>query len=85
MSNKIDKALIAKVIAATVIPGGFIAWGMYEFGKFVGRKQNEERVKDGDEHIKSVANAEQTQCDDISSSSSKQVPSSDEKVEREEP
>ena len=36
--KKLSESTIAKVLIATVVPGGFIAWGAYEIGKFIGSK-----------------------------------------------
>ena len=31
---KITKAMIVKLIAATIVPGGFIIWGLHEYSKY---------------------------------------------------
>lgn len=37
--KKLSESTIAKVLIATVVPGGFIAWGFYEIGKVIGERK----------------------------------------------
>ena len=41
--EKFGKSTAAKIIAATIIPGGFIIWGAYELNKYI----NKDKGKDG--------------------------------------
>lgn len=31
---KITKVMIVKLITATIVPGGFIIWGLHEYSKY---------------------------------------------------
>ena len=45
--KKLSQSTKAKIIAATIIPGGFLIWGAYELGKRVIEKQKGEQKCDG--------------------------------------
>jgi hypothetical protein len=32
--EKLSKSTVAKFLAAAIVPGGFIVWGLYEYSKF---------------------------------------------------
>lgn len=50
--KKLSESTVAKVILATIIPGGFIAWGAYELGKRVKLKQSDISNKPNDDDDK---------------------------------
>lgn len=45
--KKLSESTVAKVILATIIPGGWIAWGAYELGK-LGAKKDIDKEVEGD-------------------------------------
>ncbi len=42
-------ATTAKVVAAIIVPGGFIIWGAYEYGKYKQRKEVLDEMPDSPE------------------------------------
>ena len=34
-----SESTVAKILLATIVPGGFIAWGAYEIGKAIGVRE----------------------------------------------